>query len=1342
MVGHSQGEIAAAVVAGALSLEDGAKVVAVRARALRELAGTGAMASVGASAARVQEWLADGLSIATVNGPESVVVSGPPELVRDWVATLDVQTRVLDVDYASHGPMVEPIEASLRSRLADVRPGKARIGWLSTVTGRWMDGPEADGGYWYTNLREQVRFAPAVEALVADGHGVFLEASGHPVLTAGIGDIVPAASGTLRRDEPEWRQFLTAAGVLHCAGVGVDWAKLLGGPGRPVDLPTYAFEHQRYWLDAPGGDHPLLGPAVGLAAGGTVHTGRLSLAAQPWLADHAVGGTVLLPGSAMVELAVRAADVAGCAAVRELTLHAPLVIPERGAVELQVTVAEPDDGGTRELAVHARAGDDGEWTRHASAVLADDAAAAGPVLEAGSWPPAGAEPVDLDDFYDLVAAGGVAYGPAFRVLHAAWRAGGDVYAEVALPDGAAAGAFGLHPALLDGAAQAVALSNVEGRGMPFAWTGVRLHTTGADRLRVRIGKADDGGAAIAAADPGGRPVVSIESLVLRPAGEELRPSLTRGAMFRVDWEPVEDTGPGAVPAETWAVVGPGTAWRTAPVAAYHPPAGTTAEEARAAVAATLATVQDWLVDGNRLVVVTRGAVPAAGGDVTDLAGAAVWGLVRTVQTEHPGRIVLLDTDPGSDPDGPLPDAAVAIATASDESQLAVRGGALYAARLARATPPTEADPVWWGAGTVLVTGGTGALGAVVARHLAGAHGVRNLLLVSRSGPHAPGAGDLAAELFRLGAGVRVVAADVADRDALAAVLASIPAGRPLTAVVHAAGVVADGTVESLTGEHLERAFRAKAEGAWHLHELTRDLPLAAFVLFSSTSGVLGAAGMAGYAAANAYLDGLAHHRRRLGLPAASLAWGTWAEEGGMGGRLSATDRRRLARAAAPLSSPQALALLDAAADLPDPAPVLANLDLAALRAQLGADPAPPLLRRLLPPRRAGRAAPGAATGWAERLAAVLPADLPAVLLGLVREQAARILGHADATAMPADRTFSELGFDSLTAVELRNVLGAATGLRLPAALVFDHPNPQLLVEHLLDKLSTAAAEEAGAAEPTEAANPIAALYIRACEAGQYDEAWELARVVSRLAPSFDGPEDLPDRPGPVELTRGPATPVLFCFPSFSPASGVHEYTRFAAPLRDERRVLVVPEPGFVAGQSLPSTFDALVRLHADTVLRAADGAPFALLGRSASGWLAYSLAHHLEAIGAPPAAVVLLDTYFGEQQDRANLYSGARAMMAREQRSTMLSDVRVTAMGRYESLIAHWHPEPVRTPTLLVRATAPFSDEVVERTGGNWQASMSFAHDSTDVPGDHFSMLEDFAEATAAAVGTWLAATV
>jgi thioesterase domain-containing protein len=182
----------------------------------------------------------------------------------------------------------------------------------------------------------------------------------------------------------------------------------------------------------------------------------------------------------------------------------------------------------------------------------------------------------------------------------------------------------------------------------------------------------------------------------------------------------------------------------------------------------------------------------------------------------------------------------------------------------------------------------------------------------------------------------------------------------------------------------------------------------------------------------------------------------------------------------------------------------------------------------------------------------------------------------------------------------------------------------------------------------------------------------------------------------------------------------------------------VPEPGFVAGQPLPSSFDALVRLHADTVLRAAGGAPFALLGRSASGWLAYSLAHHLETIGQPPAAVVLLDTYFGEQQDRANLYRGARAMMAREQRSTMLSDVRVTAMGRYEALISRWHPEPVQTPTLLVRATTPFSDEIVEGTGGDWQASMSFTHDITDVPGDHFSMLEDFAADTAAAVDAWL----
>ncbi|WP_190258172.1 type I polyketide synthase, partial [Dactylosporangium sucinum] len=1145
VIGHSQGEIAAAVVAGALSLRDGAKVVALRARAVRQLTGIGAMASIAAPAERVEGWLPDGIGIAAINGPESVVVSGPAELVRDWLGTVDAQARLLDIDFASHGPMVEPVEAALRELLAGVRPRTADIPWFSTVTGTWLDGAEADGDYWYTNLRRPVRFSPAVEALVAAGYTTFVEASGHPVLVPGISDLAPVVTGTLRRDEPELRQFLAAAGVLHAAGVAVDWPTLLGEPTRPVDLPTYAFEHTRYWLDGDGGGR-LVDTALGLAGDrGHVLTGRVSLAAQPWLADHTVGGVALLPGTALVELAIRAADEAGCRTVRELTLHAPLAVPAQGAARLQVTVGAPAADGTRELAVYAATGD--EWTRHASGILAEEAAEAADPDGLTEWPPTGAEPVDLDGLYDHFADAGVGYAPASQVLHRAWRRGDELYAEAELPDAARDNAYGIHPILLDGATQALGLGapaasrsapdgEPGGAVMPFAWTDVTLHATGADRLRIRITPAE-GGVAILAADGDGRPVLSAASLILRPVSSGNAGTGVQDALFALDWSPAPAAA-GPAPGE-WTVTGPDPhdlairltaagaivhaadagadpdglgARRDAAGATVHrlwTPAtdggGDVVAALRDATAATLAAVQDWLAADRgpaaRLVVATRGASAAGDGDI-DVVAAAVWGLIRSAQAEHPDRFVLLDTD-----DGPVPAHAWALAATGDEPQFAVRDGEVLLPRLTRAVPDGDgasgaADgPGWERPGTVLVTGGMGALGVPVLRHLA-ARGARHLLVLSRSGPDAPGAAELAAGLAAAGTDLELVACDVSDRAALAAAID----GRDLTAVVHIAGTTDDGVVESLTTERLHGVLGAKADAAWHLHELTEHRPLTAFVMFSSASAVFGGPGIANYAAANAFLDALAERRRRAGLPATSLAWGAWAEAAGMGGRLADTGRRRLARAGAPLGTAEALALFDTALATGRSLLVPARLQLAQLRAQLDGAAPPALLRNLVrgPGRRIARQGERGTGSLADRLAALGDAERLAAVLDLVRGRAAAVLGHASAAAVPQDRAFNELGFDSLTAVELRNGLAESTGLRLPATLVFDYPSPAALAGYLAERLGSAAST-AGPAVPagvrTAADEPIAIVGLACRFPGGADtpaEFWQL------LADGIDG----------------------------------------------------------------------------------------------------------------------------------------------------------------------------------------------------------------------------------------------
>ncbi|MFD4631737.1 SDR family NAD(P)-dependent oxidoreductase [Streptomyces sp. NPDC058284] len=1150
VAGHSQGEIAAACVAGALTLDDAAKVVALRARALRALAGHGGMASVSLPADRVRERVAPWggrLALAAVNGPESAVVSGAPEALAELLAALEadgVRARTIPVDYASHGPHVERIRAELSEALADIAPRPADVPFYSTVTGGLLDTERLDAAYWYDNLRHTVEFEQATRALLADGHRVLIEVSPHPVLTAALQDTAAAAGtdalalGTLRRDDGGPRRLLTALTELHVRGVHVDWdAALTPQNPRRADLPTYAFQRERYWLEdsgAPAGDaaslgldpsgHPLLGAVVALAdSDSLLFTGRLSLRTHPWLADHTVQGDALLPGTAFLELAVLAGDRTGCSRVDDLTLEAPLTLPPDGGVVLRLTVGAPAADGTRTLALHARPDDpdtDEEWTRHATGILAP--AAPAPAHDTRAvWPPPGADPVDLDGMYARYAEGGFAYGPAFQGLTAAWRLGDDLCAEAELPPELHqdAGQFALHPALLDAALHASGLTaddaGNDGGRMPFVWSGVTLHASGATALRVRLTRTAPDTLTLDVTDANGNPVATVQALTLRPAAPDALTTRTHhDSLFQVEWTPL--TCPPAPVGTDWAVIGPdnsslptSTAYPdtaalitaldagTAPpqlvfapqdrtFAPQDRPADTDPDGVHTAVHRALEILRTWLADerlaDTRLVLVTRGAVvtgDAVGDAPTDPARAAVWGLVRSAQSEHPGRFVLVDLDEEAAPQ------TVAAALTSGEQQLAVRGDRALTPRLAK-VPATDPAPVTLDPdGTVLVTGGTGLLGSRVARHLVARHGVRHLLLAGRRGPDAPGAAEIAEELTALGAHVTVAACDAADRDGLAALLDGIPADHPLTAVVHAAGALDDGVITSLTPDRVDTVLRPKADAALHLHELTRDKELRAFVLFSSAAGTFGGPGQGNYAAANAYLDALAQHRHAEGLPAHSLAWTLWEQRSTLTGHLDDADLRRLARSGMPpLTTDEGLALLDAALTVDAPALLPLRLDARALRARAAEGEAvPPLLRSLVrvPVRRPTAAAvrPGGTdAALPERLAALPEAERLRTLVQLVCAQAAAVLGHTSDSAVVPARAFRDLGFDSLASVELRNRLNAATGLRLPATLVFDHPSPQALAAHLRDELGGTGPEPAGAgsgatATASSADEPIA-----------------------------------------------------------------------------------------------------------------------------------------------------------------------------------------------------------------------------------------------------------------------------
>nr|WP_086821080.1 type I polyketide synthase [Allokutzneria sp. NRRL B-24872] len=1016
VLGHSQGEIAAACVAGALSLVDGARVVALRSKALSVLSGKGGMVSVPLPVEQTRDLIArwDGkISVAAVNGPGATVVSGDADALAELLAE-DARAKRIPVDYASHSVQVEAIRDDVLTALAPIVPRACTVPFCSSVTGDLLDTVELDAEYWYRSLRQTVEFEAATRSLLRPGT-VFIEVSPHAVLSMAIQDTVGDASvlGTLRRGDGGLRRLTMSLAEAHVRGVAVRWPEW---SGRRVDLPTYAFDRKRYWLDdqavadvegagLSSPDHPLLGAVVDLGEDGCVLTGRISLESHGWLADHAVLGSVLVPGTALVDLAITAGRERGLSHLAELALQVPLVLPENGAVLLRVRV-----DATGSVTISSRQNGRQDWVQHASGVLAADAVLTEHLAE---WPPVGAEPVDIADLYERFSLAGLDYGPAFQGLRAAWRRGEEVFAEVAAE---VTGDFAVHPALLDAALQAMAVRGDDEVRLPFTWSEVSIGR--GTPARVRLRPAGEGLSALIT-DATGAPVASIGSLVTRPVTQ-----VGPDSLFRVVWTELPPRRPHAW---SWAILGGEHAGlaKALESARTFPDLDSLVEESSAlpdAVAFLLESNDDDPVrathdavarvlelvqarpDDCRLVVVSR---------TGDLAAAAAAGLVKSAQAEAPGRITLVECD--FDDLSLLP-----AAVATDEPHVVIRSGAVFAPRLARSsergTPPTFE-------GTVLITGATGLLGGLIARHLVAEHGVRRLVLLGRSGVVE---GDLDAE-------VTVVACDVTDRDALAAVFDA----HEITAVVHAAGVLDDGAIGSLTPQRVSSVLAPKVDGAWNLHELTRERELSAFVLFSSSAGLMGGAGQGNYAAANSFLDALAEHRRAEGLPAQSLAWGWWAPPSGM---TTGVDEDRLGRAGVlPLSVEEGLALFDAALASEEPVLAPIRLDLGALR---GRDV--PLLRGIL--RAPVRAQ--VEGGFAERFADAPENLRPRLLVDLVRKQAAAVLGHTDVDAVGAERGFLELGLDSLTAVELRNRLGEATGLRLPATTVFDHPSPAALAQHL------------------------------------------------------------------------------------------------------------------------------------------------------------------------------------------------------------------------------------------------------------------------------------------------------
>jgi acyl transferase domain-containing protein/thioesterase domain-containing protein/acyl carrier protein len=1066
---------------------------------------------------------------------------------------------------------------------------------------------------------------------------------------------------------------------------------------------------------------------------------------------------------------------------------------------------------------------------------------------AGSWPPSGAEPVPIDDVYDYFAGIGLEYGPAFFGVQAAWRRGDEAFTELKLPEqeGERARSFSVHPALLDATIQSGVVhmlgddaSMPERIGLPFAWTGVSVLTKGVSSLRVRVMRTPMSGMTMVVADEQGRPVAAVDSLVLRevPDGQfaSMRAALHHDALFHLEWVSIQANVSSSAPRseQDWVWLGnpiapaaetplAGEDLHTSdPGATAHSDLGSLIEAiddgapapavalvrfgadmleeasepvvsaARRTLDVALLLMQEWLADSrlerSRLVFVTSAAVSTEVGEgVSDMAGAALWGLVRSAQSEHPGRFVLVDVD---SMDGSL--AAIAAAGGADEPQIAMRGGELLAARLrpiaaapsSAVAESTEGEHVGsekaaraltdiglTGSrepGTVLITGGTGALGSLVAKHLVSDHGVRSLLLTSRRGKQAPRAERLQAELSELGAQVAICACDVSDRQQLVQLLGEVPKEFPLSAIVHTAGVLDDGVIGSLTPERIDRVLTPKVDGAWHLHELTRELDLSAFILFSSITGTIGSPGQGNYAAANTFLDALAARRRELNLPGISLAWGGWAAVEGMAGELSTSDRMRMQRGGMlALSAEEALRLLEASYVVGEASVIPARLDLAVFRAQARAGIVPPLLRGLVrvPPQRG---MDGMAGLLVRRLRSTPDDERERVALDLVRSEVAAVLGHSSYEEIEAERAFNELGFDSLAAVELRNRLMVMSAVQLPATLVFDHPTAAALSDFLLRELSSEidggvhdgdssalephdpAGWESAVSPTTDApdrrggslqgtpSGTLSSMLREAWDQGATDEFISVLMTVSKFRPAFDAARPSGIDPQLVRLSQGPAPTSLICLPSIVAASGAHQYVKFAKSLAGSRDLSVLSVPGFLPGEHLPASLDAAVEALLSAVKRGAAEESFALVGYSSGGWLAHAIGSRLEEEGEPAAALILIDTYPATDARFAGVLRTVLSEALEHDIYGFMGDDRLTAMGAYMRLLGGWRPKELAAPTLLVCAGEPMAGYAED---DQWRSSWDACDETVEVPGNHFTMIEDSADSTAEAIHVWLA---
>ncbi len=1162
VIGHSMGEVAAAHVAGILSLEDAAKVICRRSRLLRRVSGRGAMGLVELSRMEAEVAIAgreNRLGVAVSNGPRSTVISGDPAALDEVLGELETRgvfCRRVKVDVASHSPQMDPLKGDLLARLGEIQPVTARLVMWSTVTGNAVKGPELDAAYWAKNLRDPVLFSSVVQGLIANGHTLFVELSPHPILLPSVEENLREKKqagrsiASMRRNADERRTLLEALGALYVAGVDVEWKRLFPHGGRCVSLPSYPWQRERYWIDletkaaaasprsrASRGGHPLLGEAFSpLDRPGTHYWEQwVSVKALPYLDDHRVRGEVVFPGAGYLEMALSAgAEIYGEGGfiLEDFSFERMLLLA--GNRERRVQLALRDDNRSQaKVEIASRDEESKAWQRHAHGTLRDVVADLEVAWESPRHVQQRCEVViDAASHYARMEAREIHYGPAFQGLEKIWLGPGEALGRVRLPEQAGdAAPYQMHPALLDACFQVAATLFGEDTPditfVPVEIEQLRLHQRlpRSAWVRASLSRRENNPGSFPAVDfmivnDDGRALVEITGLRMQAMARDALQDPFAGCAYMTAWRPkdlravaassapprpgtwivfVDEEGTGAAAAallrdlgETCVEVAAGARFeRRGPGSYVIEPArqedyqrlfrealggdsvcrgvvhlwsldaapweSTTAEtllaDVRQGSVSTLLLVQELVWQGfreaPRLVLVTRGAqMVTSNAPLSAVSQAPLWGLARTITMEQPDLACMrVDLSPWRRQN----EAELLVRELLDgdgEDQIALRDEGRLVARLEQGDLETAEGPALRADASYLITGGLSGLGLSLATWMV-SQGARHLVLMGRSGPS-----EVANEAIRTmeatGAEVCIWRGDVARPADVEGVLAQIRDWMPpLRGIVHAAAVLEDRTLQEMGEDQFWKPIRPKVLGAWNLHAATHDLPLNFFVMYSSAAALLGSPGQGNYAAANAFLDALAHRRLALGLPAISIQWGAFSEVG----LASAQENRgeRLSHRGIESFTPE------------DGTALFARL-LARPRAEVGllrmsvrqwiefypSAAAAPFLSELS--EEEGRTGATKVPGrFRETLEGLLPWERRAALEGHILECLGLVL-RLPVERIDAHAPFGGYGMDSLMSLEIRNRLEPSLGLKLSAALLYTHPNASALVEHLLAEL--------------------------------------------------------------------------------------------------------------------------------------------------------------------------------------------------------------------------------------------------------------------------------------------------